>query len=578
MSSSPKATLPSPSLSAQGTGAIQSSPSDTSFLDEKKVSASDVSIHQLDGSAISHPIDAKSDALFDEPQRDAAAIDKRGMNPMVFALTILTSVCGFLFGYDTGYISGALIVMGNDLGVELTTGRKEFITAATSLGALIAACVGGPLADWAGRKWVISGANILFIVGAIIQVSAHTLWTMIVGRFVMGWGVGLASLVAPLYISEMAPSRFRGRLVVINVLAITGGQLIAYAISAGLYHTNNGWRILVGLSMIPAAVQMVLFIFMPETPRYLIRRGRIDEARKVLMRTYQNSSSEEVETKMEELIRYNVADGLGDKSRSWLKKWTSTWVEAHRVPSNLRAVIITCGLQGIQQFSGFNALMYFSATIFQSVGFDNPTAVSLIISGTNFVFTLLAFICIDYIGRRRILLSTIWGMALGLIVAAIAFHFLHIDLDGSETNVARNGWSIVVIISMLVYVAFYASGIGNVPWQQSELFPMNVRGIGTSLATATNWAGSLIISATFLTMLENVTPTGTFAFYAGLCVLGEIFVFFFYPETANCSLEEVQELLDGGFNIKQSIAKSKERKAYFRNGNATITTNIDPDI
>lgn len=503
---------------------------------------------------------------------DAAAIERRGMNPMVFALTILTSVCGFLFGYDTGYISGALVVMGTDLGQTLSSGNKELITSATSLGALIFALIGGPLADLVGRKWVISGANILFIVGAIIQVAAHSLWTMIVGRFIMGWGVGLASLVAPLYISELAPSRYRGRLVVINVLAITGGQLIAYAISAGLYHVNNGWRILVGLSMIPAAAQMVLFIFMPETPRYLIRRGRTDEARKVLMRTYQDSSPEEIEAKINDLVKYNIF--VDNEAESWLKRWTAGWVEAHTVPSNLRAVIITCGLQGIQQFSGFNALMYFSATIFESVGFNNPTSVSLIVAGTNFAFTLVAFVCIDRIGRRRILLCTIWGMVLGLVLAAIAFHYIHVNFESSSSdNSTKHGaWSVIVIIAMLVYVAFYATGIGNVPWQQSELFPMRIRGVGTSLATATNWAGSLVISSTFLTMLQKVTPTGTFAFYAGLCVLGELFVYFIYPETANLSLEEVQGLLTGGFNIKESVRRNKERKVYFK---STTSDNVN---
>lgn len=553
-------------------------PSVSDSIDQDKKD-SHVTINQA---SIDRSSDEQQSSLPFDDRPTSGGIENRGMNPMVFALTLLTSVCGFLFGYDTGYISGALVVMGTDLGKELTSGNKELITSATSLGALIFACVGGPLADLAGRKWVVSGANILFIVGAIIQVAAHSLWTMIVGRFIMGWGVGLASLVAPLYISEMAPSRFRGRLVVINVLAITGGQLVAYAISAGLYHVSNGWRIMVGLSMIPAAVQMVLFIFMPETPRYLIRRGRMEEARKVLLRTYQDSSVEELDNKMDELTKHNLLEGEGEAEPNWLKHWAASFLEVHRVPSNFRAVVITCGLQGIQQFSGFNALMYFSATIFQSVGFNNPTAVSLIISGTNFVFTLVAFLCIDRIGRRRILLCTIPGMVVGLAVASIAFHYLNIDFSSTtDTNVHRNAWSIVVIIAMLVYVAFYASGIGNVPWQQSELFPMRVRGVGTSLATATNWAGSLVISSTFLTMLEKVTPTGTFGFYAGLCVLGAIFVFFFYPETANCTLEEVQSLLTGGFNIKESVIKSEERKVYIKSAGHrenTSDTNQTPEL
>lgn len=490
-----------------------------------------------------------------ETVHESNTIEIRGMSSLTMVLTVLTSFCGFMFGYDTGYISGALVVIGDDLGKPLTSGNKEFITSATSLGALLAAFFAGSLADRFGRKWVISLANILFCVGAIMQICAHDLWVMITGRFVMGWGVGIASLVAPLYISEMAPSRFRGRLIVINVIAITGGQLVAYAVGAGLTKVNNGWRILVGLSLVPSVIQMVIFVFMPETPRFLIRRGRVEDARKVLQKTYKQSTDQELDSKMHDL---NVSlSAAGSYKNPW-----KTLVELHRVPSNLRALVITCGLQGIQQFSGWNAMMYFSATVFETVGFDNPTAVSLIISGTNFVFTIVAFMIIDKVGRRKILLFTVWGMALGLVLNAIAFHF-----NDPETNNGNggkiSGWSILIIISMLLYAAFYGTGIGNVPWQQSEMFPMSVRGMGTSFATATNWAGSLVVSSTFLTMMDSITPTGTFAFYAGLCVVGEIFVYFLYPETAGLALEEVQELLDGGFNVKRSVQKSKQMKEFY---------------
>lgn len=493
---------------------------------------------------------------------NAAAIEKRKMAPLVVILTLLTSFCGFMFGYDTGYISGALVVVGTDLGgKELTSGNKEFITSATSLGALIASVLSGTLADLFGRKWVITGANVLFIAGAIMQVCAHSLWVMIGGRFVMGWGVGIASLVAPLYISEMAPSRMRGRLVVINVIAITGGQLIAYAIGAGLSKVNNGWRIMVGLSMIPSAVQMIMFVFMPETPRYLVSRGNITQARAVLQKIYLNASDPELNDKVEDLVMYTRDET--QEGTSWMARTFKSLKDLHCVPANFRALVITCGLQGIQQFSGWNSLMYFSATVFQSVGFSNPTAVSIIISGTNFVFTLVAFLIIDKVGRRRLLLFTLWGMALGLVLNAIAFHFLPAFDAVDSGNTPITGWAVVVIISMLIYAAFYGTGIGNVPWQQAEMFPMEVRGIGSSFATATNWAGSLVVSATFLTMLHNITPTGTFAFYAGLCVVGEIFVYFLYPETAGLSIEEVQELLTGGFNVKESLQRSKQLKVYY---------------
>ncbi|KAK9382454.1 general substrate transporter [Kockiozyma suomiensis] len=509
----------------------------------QQFSSSKSSSENFDQSAVDHEVAAGVDIESGRP------------NPFVFLLTILVSFSGFLFGYDTGYISGALTSIGIDLGHELSDGDESFITSATSLGALLGGIIAGTLADVLGRKWVTLGANTLFIVGAIIQAAAHTVWTMIAGRFVMGWGVGIASLIAPLYISEMAPSRFRGRLVILNVLAITGGQVIAYAIGAGLEDVGNGWRVLVGLSIVPATVQMVMFIFMPETPRFLVSRGRIDEAKRVIRWVYsprhQIVSESLVEKKVKLLEIYN-----NDQHPEWTKiqRFRYSLRQLLLVPENMRAVIIACMLQGIQQFSGFNSLMYFSSSLFAVVGFDHSTAVSLIVAGTNMVFTILAFILIDRVGRRRILLCTIPGMAISLVVAAIAFHYLPSDATGADP------WAIVILLFMMCYVAFYASGIGNVPWQQSELFSMQVRGLGTSLATATNWAGNLTISSTYLTMMKNITPSGTFGLFAGLCMLGWLGVFLMYPETAYLTLEDIQGFLKSGFGIKKSQAMSREQR------------------
>lgn len=192
-------------------------------------------------------------------------------------------------------------------------------------------------------------------------------------------------------------------------------------------------------------------------------------------------------------------------------------------------MILACGLQGIQQFTGFNSLMYFSATIFETIGFHNATAVSIIIAATNFVFTGVAICIIDKVGRRRILLVGMPCMCASLVVCAIAFHFLDIDF-GSGEIISRgiNGWGIVVIVGMILYVASYAIGIGNAAWVGVELFSdVNVRSIGAMYAAGTNWAGSMVIAATFLTMLENITPTGTFFFFAGLCCVAFFFVYFY---------------------------------------------------
>jgi SP family myo-inositol transporter-like MFS transporter 13 len=483
----------------------------------------------------------------------------------------MTSISGFMFGYDTGYISSALVSVGEDFGNALTYGEKQFITAATSLGALIFAILSGIFVDFLGRKPLLMFSNIMFIVGSIIQCAANNVWTMIGGRFVMGFGVGIGSLIAPLYIAELAPSRFRGRLVIINCLAITGGQLIAYAIGAGLNHVHNGWRILVGLSMIPPTIQFVAFIFLPDTPRFLIMKNKLDKAENVLKRTYPNSSIEHIKLKILDL-QQEQEDGFYN-CKNPIKKWWKTVVELHTIPSNFRALFLSCALQAIQQFTGFNSLMYFSATIFKAIGFNDSAAVSLIVAGTNFVFTIIAFFVIDKVGRRKILLISLPFVVAFLVLNAIAFHFVDINFDNNDAIINNDvsSWGIVIIVAMICYVASYAVGIGNVPWQQSEMFPQRVRGVGISYATASNWAGSLIISSTFLTMLKNITPTGTFSLFAGFGVFSFIIILFFYPELSNLELEEVQDILTGGFQIKKSMKLAKARK----NGQHRITITND---
>lgn len=480
---------------------------------------------------------------------------------MVITLTLASSISGFMFGYDTGYISSALVQIGTDLSNKiLTSGEKELITSATSLGALIGAIIGGILANILGRRIVLLGSNVIFVVGTIIQLASKTVWTMIVGRVVLGWGVGIASLIAPLMISELAPAKYRGRLIVTNVMFITGGQLIAYFINWGLTRVDHGWRVSVGLCMVPPVLQFVLFWFLPDTPRFYVMNGEIERAKQVLRQVHIEPSEAFVDATVDEM----VASNSNVPGKNPLQKaWESIKI-IHTTPGNFRALILACGLQGIQQFTGFNSLMYFSATIFETIGFHNATAVSIIIAATNFVFTGVAICIIDNVGRRRILLVGMPCMCASLVVCAIAFHFLDIDF-GSGEIISRgiNGWGIVVIVGMILYVASYAIGIGNAAWVGVELFSdVNVRSIGAMYAAGTNWAGSMVIAATFLTMLENITPTGTFSFFAGLCCVAFFFVYFLLPDTAGLELEETTDFLANGFNVKQASQLSKERKKH----------------
>lgn len=463
---------------------------------------------------------------------------------LVWRLTFTASILGFLFGYDTGYISSVLVSIGSDLGnAPLTIKQSEYISSATSFGALITSFLAGLLVDLIGRKYTVIICDLLFIIGVSLQFTAHSVFQMIIGRLIMGFGIGIGSLAAPLYISELSPGKFRGRLVTMNCLAITGGQLIAYSIGAIMSNWYNGWRYIVLISLIPCLIQLWLIFLLPDTPRYLIMKQRYDDAFKVLKKIYPLASDSLLNANIDELQLMNKV-WLDDDTLIY--KIKSTFNELFKIPSNRRSLIIACGLQATQQFIGFNALMYFSSSIFQMVGFQNSTFVSCFIAGTNFIVTILAIFIIDSVGRRKMLLYSMPALCLSQIVCAISFN----SLNSSNEEI----WKYILLISLMSFVAFYSIGLGNIPWQQSELFTQKLRGVGSSLSTATNWFGSMIISFCFLSLMESISPSLTFLVFAFNTLISFIFIYFTYPELTGLQLEQVQDLLKDGFNVAESMA------------------------
>ncbi|KAM5540670.1 hypothetical protein V8D89_005701 [Ganoderma adspersum] len=481
----------------------------------------------------------------------------------IWLLVFCASISGLLFGYDTGVISGVLVTIGGDLGpAELSSGQKELITSSTTLGAIFGGLFAGMLTDFLGRKPVLGIADVIFIGGAIGQAVCHTVWSMIGGRFLIGVGVGIAACVAPLYIQELSPTRLRGRMVVMNSVAITGGQVIAYGIGAAFSNTHSGWRWMIALGVVPAGLQCIFLFFLPESPRIMIRRQKFEAARATMAKIYSHATPEQVDLKVKALT-------AAVKQSVEISDNTTLLQRIHLIlfnGPNRRALIVACGLQAFAQLSGFNTLMYYSATLFKEIGFDQPTAVGLIVSGTNFLFTLFALKYIDIIGRRKIMIWTSPGMVVGLVLASVAFHFMTEKTGGNLVDGTQysHTWSAVVLLAVILFVASYATGLGNVPWQQGELFALEVRGIGTSLATATCWAGNLAIGATYLSLMARITPAGAFGLYAGVCVLGWLFCVFAFPETAGLSLEEVGLIFRDGFGIKESERLRKEKRALQR--------------
>ncbi|KAF2085994.1 general substrate transporter [Saccharata proteae CBS 121410] len=502
-----------------------------------------------------------------QQEQEHSQVDESALetpSTFIWALTFCAGVSGLLFGYDTGVISSTLISIHTSLSARpLTTLDKSLITSSTSLLALLASPATGILADTYGRRPIILVTSLLFILGALIQALSATVPFMILGRSVVGVAVGSASFVVPLYIGEMAPAKFRGRLVTVQSLFVTGGQVVAYLVGWGFSGREGGWRWMVGLGAAPAVLQALCAGAMPESPRWLVRAGRTEAARRVLGRVYGKGEGLLVEGVLG-AVRRDVEEeesarrgrrGVGVKKGGWRGKVEDVgdgFRELVGVGGNRRALVIACMLQGFQQLCGFNSLMYFSATIFSLVGFRSPTLASLSIALTNFLFTLIAFHAIDRVGRRRILLLSVPVMVVGL--ALCSFGFGGLDGVGEAADVGEGGggggpWAVAILVAMVVYVAGYAVGLGNVPWQQSELFPLPVRSLGSALATATNWGSNFLVGLSFLPMMELLGPPTTFAMYAGVCVVGWWTVWRIYPETMGLGLEEVGGLLSRGWGV-----------------------------
>jgi SP family myo-inositol transporter-like MFS transporter 13 len=286
----------------------------------------------------------------------------------VWLLTFSAGISGLLFGYDTGVISATLVSVNSSLGHPLTTLDKSLITSATALFALLVSPISGILADALGRKKVVLLADSAFILGAIVQAATFSVPGMIAGRSIVGLAVGAGSFVAPLYIAELAPAPFRGRLITLNVLFITIGQVVAYIVGWAFVQwgsESTNWRWMVGLGALPAAIQCLIMIVMPETPRWLVKVDRHDEARSVLNKVF--GAGAEIQRMVDGVLKGIVNEVLEEEkakrgrlrsqkkkgTESWSASMKDNWKELFRTGGNRRALTIACLLQGLQQLCGF---------------------------------------------------------------------------------------------------------------------------------------------------------------------------------------------------------------------------------
>lgn len=500
----------------------------------------------------------------DESALAVAELDSIEQTPVsryVWLVTITCSVAGALFGYDTGIISAVLVYLGKDLNNRLMDNQeKEAITSLCSGGAFFGAILAGVYADRFGRKTGIYIGCVLFTLGALIQAASYTFAQMCVGRLIVGFGVGSAAMIAPLYIAEIAPTKYRGRMIGLNNMSITGGQVLSYGIGAGFAYVPHGWRYMVGLGGVPSIILACLLPFCPESPRQLIVKGREEEAAAVFHRVFHKATPEQVANKIK-LIKMSMAEA--ENATEGKTRWQII-KELHTNPRNFRALVVACGLMVISQMSGFNTLMYYSSTLFALVGFSNPTAVGLVVAGTNFVMTFINAMFADPWGRRKILVSTAWGMSAGLLAVAVAFHWIPVNtstLELEQKNISTA--AIVVLVFIIFFVITYGVSVGNTAWMSTDFFSQEYRAMGTMFLTCSCWGSNVIVSSTFLTQMHSLTPSGTFGFYAAICFIGWVLIVFFYPEVSGLTIDETSQVFDQSMFKMVSFARRRrqERKA-----------------
>ncbi|WP_180540517.1 sugar porter family MFS transporter [Nevskia soli] len=442
------------------------------------------------------------------------------IRPFVYAAASISALGGLLFGYDIGVISGAILFVQKQF--SLSARMEEIVVSSVLLGSLAGAAGGGVLADRLGRRRLLIAAAIVFGLGGVgAALAPGTAW-LILARVVAGVAIGVASFVAPLYISEIAPVEIRGKLVSINQLAITIGIVISYLVDYA-FAGSGAWRGMFAVAVIPAAAFGIGLIFIPDSPRWLAGRGRLDQARAVLkkIRNPDQASSE----------LSDIQESLGRQKGNWSELWS---------PVLRSAMIVGIGLAIAQQITGINTVIYYAPTIFKFAGLTSSSAAILASVGVglvNVTLTVVAMQLIDRVGRRPLLLISLAGMAASLALLGLAF-----SLPQFKSVL---GW--VSIASLMAFVGSYALGLGPVFWLiLSEIYPLRIRGRAMSVGTAVNWTGNLVVALTFLTLTKALGKPGTFWLFGVVTLAAWFFAFFLVPETKGKTLEQIEAYMRSG--------------------------------
>jgi SP family galactose:H+ symporter-like MFS transporter len=437
------------------------------------------------------------------------------INGFVYVAVGVAAIGGLLFGYDTGVVSGAILFVKTQFSLSST--MEEIVVSVVLVGAVVGATIGGALTGRFGRRKMIILAGIIFTASAIATAFAPTVAWLIGARVVSGVAIGIASFISPMYIAELVPAKVRGSLVAVNMLAITTGIVVAYLVDYA-FSSIHGWRYMFGLAAIPSVALVIGMWRLPDSPRWLISKSKVAQARQILQRARTVS---------------DVGPEIADIQKS-MKQQGAGGMKGLLEPSLRMPLIVGLGLAVFQQVTGINTVIYYAPTIFKFAGISATGPAILAGAGLTmvmWVFHVLAIFLLDRVGRRPLLLVGVAGQIVGLAILGAAFHFQ--QLAAFKSYVAIGG--------LVIYVACFAFGLGPIFWLLiSEIYPLKVRGAAMSAVTVTNWAFNLVVAVTFLTLVGAVGHADTFWLYGVIAVGAWIFFYFLVPETKGKTLEQIE--------------------------------------